>query len=710
MIQWFFEADDHSFQAFETKFAEAVERKYVGCFGKSKTNLDYEGWKYELDFDAMTQKNRESGRVRKLRRNGPAAPPVWQWMNDNVSPFTYEHAEALEALYQSASPESPSLETDFGGSSPGGFTYRFDFKAMTQMNTSTNKIRNIQRVATDKHSPAKDFTSEVELPPAKKSKVEAVLPPAATVAGKSAGDADDSAGKSATPSAGHHGGTKLIKKGRGVVDPHSGMADSCHVYESGHMLYQCMLNQTNIGQNNNKFYVVQLLEEDKGGKYYVFTRWGRVGVTGQSALDNYTNLPAAIAQYKKKFREKTMNDWDTAQTNFNKIQGKYQLMQIDLGEDDDAKTVTLGDHMGGKSGASADADTVPSKLSGPVQNLIKTICNTAEMTASMKELEIDTDKMPLGKISKKQIKDAFGHLKEIEMELQKSKPDSSKLLQLSSTFYTLIPHDFGMSTPPVIRSEDMLKRKMDLLDILGDLEIASKLLATAKKSGVNPVDQAYDSLNCDLVALDHNSADFQRIVEYVRNTHGKTHTSYRLAVQEVFTVHRVVEQARYKAYEGLHNKQLLWHGSRTTNFMGILSQGLRIAPPEAPVTGYMFGKGIYFADVCSKSANYCNTNPSNNVGFTLLCEVALGTTKDFTAAQYMDHAQKGSHSTKGVGKMSPDPMGSQVVDGVIWPMGKMIDTLGVQHTSLLYPEYIVYDVAQCRMKYLVQLKFEYGKK
>lgn len=44
---------------------------------------------------------------------------------------------------------------------------------------------------------------------------------------------------------------------------------------------------------------------------------------------------------------------------------------------------------------------------------------------------------------------------------------------------------------------------------------------------------------------------------------------------------------------------LLWHGSRTTNFAGILSQGLRIAPPEAPVNGYMFGKGVYFADVSS---------------------------------------------------------------------------------------------------------------
>lgn len=60
------------------------------------------------------------------------------------------------------------------------------------------------------------------------------------------------------------------------------------------------------------------------------------------------------------------------------------------------------------------------------------------------------------------------------------------------------------------------------------------------------------------------------------------------------------EDERYGKFSKLHNKQLLWHGSRLTNWVGILSQGLRIAPPEAPVTGYMFGKGVYFADMVSK--------------------------------------------------------------------------------------------------------------
>ena len=56
----------------------------------------------------------------------------------------------------------------------------------------------------------------------------------------------------------------------------------------------------------------------------------------------------------------------------------------------------------------------------------------------------------------------------------------------------------------------------------------------------------------------------------------------RLSAQ-IFKIEREGESQRYKPFKQLHNRRLLWHGSRTTNFAGILSQGLRIAPPEAPV-------------------------------------------------------------------------------------------------------------------------------
>jgi poly [ADP-ribose] polymerase len=148
----------------------------------------------------------------------------------------------------------------------------------------------------------------------------------------------------------------------------------------------------------------------------------------------------------------------------------------------------------------------------------------------------------------------------------------------------------------------------------------------------------------------------------------------------------------------------LWHGSRLTNFVGILSQGLRIAPPEAPVTGYMFGKGVYFADMVTKSANYCHSHMSNNTGLLLICEVALGETNDLLYSDYnAGNLPNGKSSTKGCGGYAPDPSTYTELDGVTLPMGpgKQLNTGG----SLMYNEYIVYDVNQIKMKYLVKCNF-----
>lgn len=108
----------------------------------------------------------------------------------------------------------------------------------------------------------------------------------------------------------------------------------------------------------------------------------------------------------------------------------------------------------------------------------------------------------------------------------------------------------------------------------------------------------------------------------MQTTHGHTHNRYNLELIDLLECETDYENERFMKETG--NRMLLWHGSRLTNYVGILSQGLRIAPPEAPVTGYMFGKGVYFADMCSKSANYCFTSPENNTGVLILCDVALG--------------------------------------------------------------------------------------
>ena len=44
----------------------------------------------------------------------------------------------------------------------------------------------------------------------------------------------------------------------------------CKVVED----FDCMLNQTNIGHNNNKYYIIQVIQQ--WGNFFAWNRWGRV--------------------------------------------------------------------------------------------------------------------------------------------------------------------------------------------------------------------------------------------------------------------------------------------------------------------------------------------------------------------------------------------------------------------------------------------------
>lgn len=94
---------------------------------------------------------------------------------------------------------------------------------------------------------------------------------------------------------------------------------------------------------------------------------------------------------------------------------------------------------------------------------------------------------------------------------------------------------------------------------------------------LNELDMNYGRLKIDINPLEKDHPDYKVIMKYVQNTHAETHNNFNLNVDTIYTVRSQLEESRYR--QDIHNKQLLWHGSRLTNYVGILSQGLRIAPP-----------------------------------------------------------------------------------------------------------------------------------
>ena len=105
--------------------------------------------------------------------------------------------------------------------------------------------------------------------------------------------------------------------------------------------------------------------------------------------------------------------------------------------------------------------------------------------------------------------------------------------------------------------------------------------------------------------MDKKSEEYKILQEYFTNTRSGVVT-----VSDIFEVNRPTEQANFNTKIG--NNMLLWHGSSVSNFAGILSQGMRIAPPEVPATDSgWYGKGIYMADTAHTSVGYCRAYGSS---------------------------------------------------------------------------------------------------
>ena len=206
-------------------------------------------------------------------------------------------------------------------------------------------------------------------------------------------------------------------------------------------------------------------------------------------------------------------------------------------------------------------------------------------------------------------------------------------------------------------------------------------------------------MKCKISTVDKKSSIFEKLEKYLHN--GGHH--YKFAISDIFELDREGEKGKYNP-QNLDNKTLLWHGSRFTNFTGILGNGLRIAPPEAPSTGYNFGKGVYLADMAGKSAPYCCPYLSNNEILLIACEASLGNPRELDRPDYnAANLPAGCHSTKCNGQTIPDPKLSEVVEKDIEiPNGPTIKNTTTGYMG--HNEFIVYNTNQVKMRYLIRCK------
>lgn len=252
--------------------------------------------------------------------------------------------------------------------------------------------------------------------------------------------------------------------------------------------------------NANKFYRIQLLVGNKS-KYMTWTRWGRVGENGQSAAFKFDDLQSAMAMFEKKFKDKSGLAWSNRLgTPKNK---KYTFLERNYEEEEEEEEVEKPVQVKKEDD---DAPAVESQMSKPLQDLISFIFNPNNFLEALASMSYDVNKLPLGKLSIRTLKSGFSVLKELSeliadptsAQAKYDIPYGAAVEYLTNRYYTLIPHVFGRNRPPILGSDAQIKKEVELLEALTDMDVANEIMTESKDADqIHELDRQFKGLGME---------------------------------------------------------------------------------------------------------------------------------------------------------------------------------------------------------------------
>jgi poly [ADP-ribose] polymerase 2/3/4 len=176
------------------------------------------------------------------------------------------------------------------------------------------------------------------------------------------------------------------------------------------------------------------------------------------------------------------------------------------------------------------------------------------------------------------------------------------------------------------------------------------------------------------------------------NSH-HSYTTRSLRLHRLYTCSiKTMDEAFRDQGKAVGNIKRLWHGTRPSNVLSILSSGMQVPPSTSShVTGRLYGDGLYFATQSTKSLQYSighapgqsrsssNGSDGRSSAFMFLCQVALGN-------PFIPDGRSSRHSY-------PPP----VEFGSTWAKGGL-------SPGVLNDEIIVYKTAQASTLFLCEFR------
>lgn len=377
---------------------------------------------------------------------------------------------------------------------------------------------------------------------------------------------------------------------------------------------QYRMNYFDPGENSNKVWIGIAYTD---GKFE--TRFGRVrdGANLASNVKKFRNQLEAERELERKRREKLRKGYKDTDVLDNHVEQsitkdkREKLVEIAAGEIDGAA-----------------GDSVTSEL---IKYLAEVNIHHITAATSIKyNAKSGSFSTPLGALTPDAISRARDILTEIKRLDNLKRRQHAARAACIRDYFQLVPKDFGMRVPPaeeLIAGEEAFQEEVSILDAL-----ESAISADAPKP------EGRRLFECRLVKVPHYTDEGKKLFRRVRGLYESTRNTRHhpgaanLQMTRLYEVEIDSMKRNYaaKAAEIGNIRDDLWHGTKASNLLSILKNGLVIPPSNAAhCTGRMFGNGIYTSLQSTKALNYATDFWNRSGGrsqrtFMFLCEAALG--------------------------------------------------------------------------------------
>jgi poly [ADP-ribose] polymerase len=355
----------------------------------------------------------------------------------------------------------------------------------------------------------------------------------------------------------------------------------------------------------------------------------------------FKDLNTAKQKFKEIFKEITANDWDNVKynkLNFKTDYKKYYIFDYTYEEENaiyEYLKITIKNLYIKQKSEYGDK-----KLKNLIYYLlVKSYQNKFSIDDSTLDVEQNTKNI-LERYKSTAIIKAVTILSDLKKLLTNSSNQNDEIYlrkrnYLINSYNDLIPFSKKINNFNEFSNNIKIDEEISRLTNYYYIENVLKIFLGAiyNLNTIHPLDYIIKVLDCKIEALPKPNKSTSQLTtesDYVYNYIYSTNQG-NTPITAVYKITETINDKNFNLNK-YDNRYLFFHGTKVENVIGILSQGLKIAPVQAINTGKSYGNGIYLSDSFSCSLGYCyhRINMVNNKLnfdekiFMFLAEVAVG--------------------------------------------------------------------------------------